>query len=70
MKPSLIDRASEELCNQQKYDPAKKYLMNPNTGSIDTEENWLSENSKKVCENLIEVKFSDFHDAWVNDFIY
>jgi hypothetical protein len=48
---------------------AEKYLMNPVTGSVDTEENWLAEkeswkNAEEEMSSLVEVEKDDNGD-WV-----
>lgn len=36
-----------------------KYLMNPATGSVDTESNWLAEGFTAAQDGLIEVILAD-----------
>ena len=40
-----------------------KILMNPHTGSVDTEENWQSEGWNKENSTLIEVEL--INNSWV-----
>lgn len=41
----------------------KRYLMNIHTGSVDTEESWLAENSEEDVMSLVEVGLADGSDV-------
>lgn len=45
---------------------AEKYLMNPHTGSVDTEKNWATEGFTQANAELIEV-VKDKDGSWTED---
>lgn len=45
---------------------SEKYLMNPHTGSVDTEENWAAEGFTQANADLIEV-VKNKDDCWTED---